>query len=43
MVLHVIPTVTFGAGQNGAHTIEEWSTCCVHSACRLAIRLATEA
>ena len=24
MVRHGIPTVTFGAGQNEAHTIDEW-------------------
>ena len=27
MVRHGIPTVTFGAGQNEIHTVEEWSTC----------------
>jgi tripeptide aminopeptidase len=44
MVRHGIPTVTFGAGQNGAHTIEEWIDLPEFAAaCRLAVRLATEA
>lgn len=40
--LHGIPTVTFGAGQNEAHTVDEWVDIpAFHNACRLAIALAT--
>ena len=43
MVRHGIPTVTFGAGQNGAHTVDEWIDLGeFHSACQLAVRLATD-
>ena len=43
MMRHGIPTVTFGAGQNGAHTIEEWIDLSEFAAaCRLAVRLATD-
>jgi tripeptide aminopeptidase len=42
MVRHGIPTVTFGAGQNEAHTIDEWINLDEYNrACALAIRLAT--
>ena len=42
MVRHGIPTVTFGAGQNEAHTIDEWINLDEYDrACTLAIRLAT--
>jgi tripeptide aminopeptidase len=42
MVRHGIPTVTFGAGQNGAHTVDEWIDLTEFgAACRLAVRLAT--
>ena len=42
MVRHGIPTVTFGAGQNEAHTIDEWVNLDeFESACSLAVRLAT--
>jgi tripeptide aminopeptidase len=42
MVRHGIPTVTFGAGQNEAHTIDEWINLDEYDrACALAIRLAT--
>jgi tripeptide aminopeptidase len=44
LVRHGIPTVTFGAGQNEAHTIDEWINLAeFESACRLAVRLATHA
>jgi tripeptide aminopeptidase len=44
MVRHGIPTVTFGAGQNGAHTLEEWIDLTEFAAaCRLAFHLATTA
>lgn len=40
--LHGIPTVTFGAGQNEAHTVDEWVDIpAFQNACRLAIALAT--
>jgi tripeptide aminopeptidase len=43
MVRHGIPTVTFGAGQNGAHTVDEWINLAeFESACRLAVGLATQ-
>jgi tripeptide aminopeptidase len=43
-VRHGIPTVTFGAGQNEAHTIEEWIDLSEFEAsCRLAVALATMA
>jgi tripeptide aminopeptidase len=42
MVRHGIPTVTFGAGQNEAHTIDEWINLDeFECACALAVRLAT--
>ena len=44
MVRHGIPTVTFGAGQNEIHTVEEWINLAeFESACRLAVELATRA
>jgi tripeptide aminopeptidase len=42
MVRHKVPTVTFGAGQNEAHTTEEWINVTEYErACALAVRLAT--
>jgi tripeptide aminopeptidase len=42
MVRHGIPTVTFGAGQNEAHTVDEWIDLTEYErACALALRLAT--
>jgi tripeptide aminopeptidase len=42
MVRHGIPTVTFGAGQNEVHTIDEWINLDEYDqACALALRLAT--
>ena len=42
MVRHGIPTVTFGAGQNEAHTVDEWIDLNeFERACALAVRLAT--
>jgi len=42
MVRHGIPTVTFGAGQNEAHTVDEWINLAEYErACALALRLAT--
>jgi len=42
MVRHGIPTVTFGAGQNEPHTIDEWINLDeFERACALAVRLAT--
>src|SRR6187551_2368818 len=42
MVRHGIPTVTFGAGQNEAHTIDEWINLDEYDrACALAVQLAT--
>src|ERR1051325_9958307 len=42
MVRHGIPTVTFGAGQNEAHTVDEWINLTEYQhACALALRLAT--
>ena len=42
MVRHGIPTVTLGAGQNEAHTVDEWINLSeFESACRLAFELAT--
>src|SRR5215467_11034411 len=42
MVRHGIPTVTLGAGQNEAHTVDEWIDLSEFgSACRLAFELAT--
>jgi tripeptide aminopeptidase len=44
MVRHGIPTVTFGTGQNEAHTVDEWINLSEFaSACRLAVELATRA
>jgi tripeptide aminopeptidase len=43
MVRHAIPTVTFGAGQNEVHTVDEWINLTeFESACRLAVALATQ-
>ena len=42
MVRHGIPTVTFGAGQNEIHTVDEWVDLAEFEAgCRLAYELAT--
>ena len=42
LIRHGVPTVTFGAGQNEPHTIDEWIDLAeFESACRLAVRLAT--
>ncbi|OAF16002.1 M20/M25/M40 family metallo-hydrolase [Bradyrhizobium neotropicale] len=42
MVRHGVPTVTFGAGQNEAHTIDEWINLGEYDrACALALQLAT--
>jgi tripeptide aminopeptidase len=42
MVRHRIPTVTFGAGQNEAHTIDEWINLTEYErGCALSVRLAT--
>ena len=42
MIRHGIPTVTFGAGQNEAHTVDEWIDLDeFERACALAVRLAT--
>jgi tripeptide aminopeptidase len=42
MVRHGIPTVTFGAGQNEAHTVDEWINLNEYDrACALAVQLAT--
>ena len=42
MVRHGIPTVTFGAGQNEAHTVDEWINLDEYDrACALALQLAT--
>jgi tripeptide aminopeptidase len=42
MVRHGIPTVTFGAGQNEVHTVDEWINLAEYErACALALRLAT--
>jgi tripeptide aminopeptidase len=42
LVRHGIPTVTFGAGQNGIHTVEEWVDLPeFECGCRLAVALAT--
>jgi tripeptide aminopeptidase len=44
LVRHGIPTVTFGAGQNEAHTVDEWINLAEFEAgCRLAVELATRA
>lgn len=43
LTLHGIPTVTFGAGQNEPHTVDEWIDIpAFQDACRLAIALATQ-
>ena len=43
MVRHGIPTVTFGAGQNEPHTLDEWINLDEYDrACTLAVRLATQ-
>ena len=42
LVRHGVPTVTFGAGQNGAHTVDEWIDLReFENAARLAVGLAT--
>ena len=42
MVRHGVPTVTFGAGQNEPHTINEWINLDEYDrACALAVQLAT--
>ncbi len=42
MVRHGVPTVTFGAGQNEVHTVDEWIDLAEFEAgCRLAYELAT--
>lgn len=42
MVRHGIPTVTFGAGQNEAHTVDEWINLDEFDrACQLSLHLAT--
>jgi tripeptide aminopeptidase len=42
MVRHGVPTVTFGAGQHEAHTVDEWIDLDeFERACGLAVRLAT--
>jgi tripeptide aminopeptidase len=42
LVRHGVPTVTFGAGQNEAHTIDEWiDVPLFQSACRVALAVAT--
>ena len=42
MVRHSVPTVTFGAGQNEVHTIDEWINLDEYDrACALAVQLAT--
>jgi tripeptide aminopeptidase len=42
MVRHGVPTVTFGAGQNEVHTIDEWINLNEYDrACALAVQLAT--
>lgn len=42
MVRHGIPTVTFGAGQNEVHTVDEWINLDeFEAACGLALQLAT--
>jgi tripeptide aminopeptidase len=44
LVRHGIPTVTFGAGQNEAHTVDEWIDLTeFEAACQLALGLATMA
>jgi tripeptide aminopeptidase len=42
IVRHGIPTVTFGAGQNEVHTVDEWIDLAEYEqACELAVKLAT--
>lgn len=42
LVRHGVPTVTFGAGQNEPHTVDEWIDIeAFQGACRLALQLAT--
>jgi tripeptide aminopeptidase len=42
LVRHGIPTVTFGAGQNEPHTVDEWVDLTEFAAgCNLALELAT--
>jgi tripeptide aminopeptidase len=42
LVRHGVPTVTFGAGQNEVHTVDEWIDLDrYNAACRLALSLAT--
>jgi tripeptide aminopeptidase len=43
LVRHGVPTVTFGAGQNEVHTVDEWINLDeFEAACRLAVALATQ-
>jgi tripeptide aminopeptidase len=43
LVRHRVPTVTFGAGQNEPHTVDEWIDLAEFEAgCQLAIELATQ-
>ncbi len=42
LVRHGVPTVTFGAGQNGVHTVDEWINLVEFAnACDIAMQLAT--
>ena len=42
LVRHGVPTVTFGAGQNDVHTVDEWIDIALfQAACRVALELAT--
>lgn len=44
LVRHGVPTVTFGAGQNEVHTVDEWIDLAeFEAACRLAVGLTTQA
>jgi tripeptide aminopeptidase len=44
MVRHGVPTVTLGAGQNEAHTLDEWVDLAeFEAACAVAVELATRA
>jgi tripeptide aminopeptidase len=43
LVRHGIPTITFGAGQNNVHTVEEYvEVADFLDGCRLALALATQ-
>ena len=42
LVRHGIPTVTFGAGQNAIHSVEEWVALDLYlGGCKMALALAT--